>query len=65
MQLCLEVWYRTATDLETTWGSASKENNGDSIHHMNRLLRIILLENVEHCGGEPEQADTGYYVIDR
>ena len=24
-----------------------------------------LLENVEHCGGEPEQADTGYYVIDR
>ena len=23
------------------------------------------LENVEHCGGEPEQADTGYYVIDR
>ena len=23
-----------------------------------------LLENVEHCGGEHEQADTGYYVID-
>ena len=23
------------------------------------------LENVEHCGGEPEQADTGYYVTDR
>ena len=22
------------------------------------------LENVEHCGGEPEQADTGYYVTD-
>ena len=21
-----------------------------------------ILENVEHCGGEPEQADTGYYV---
>ena len=25
---------------------------------------LSLLENVEHCGGEPEQADTGYYVID-
>ena len=25
---------------------------------------IIILENVEHCGGEPEQADTGYYVTD-
>ena len=24
-----------------------------------------VLENVEHCGGEPEQADTGYYVTDR
>ena len=23
-----------------------------------------ILENVEHCGGEPEQADTGYYVTD-
>ena len=23
-----------------------------------------VLENVEHCGGEPEQADTGYYVTD-
>ena len=26
---------------------------------------MTILENVEHCGGEPEQADTGYYVIDR
>ena len=22
------------------------------------------LENVEHCGGEPERGDTGYYVTD-
>ena len=23
-----------------------------------------VLENVEHCGGESEQAGTGYYVTD-
>ena len=28
-------------------------------------LQNYILENVEHCGGEPEQAETGYYVIDR
>ena len=28
-------------------------------------LLYTILENVEHCGGKPEQADTGYYVIDR
>ena len=28
------------------------------------LVNTELLENVEHCGGEPEQADTGYYVTD-
>ena len=28
------------------------------------LDRDSLLENVEHGGGEPEQADTGYYVAD-
>jgi len=22
---------------------------------------IVVLENVEHCGGKPEQADTGIY----
>ena len=22
------------------------------------------LESVKHCGGEPEQADTGYYAAD-
>ena len=26
-------------------------------------LRVYILENVQNCGGEPEQADTGYYVI--
>ena len=27
-------------------------------------LTSLILENVEHCGDEPEQADTGYYVTD-
>ena len=27
-------------------------------------VELAILENVEHCGGEPEQADTGYYVTD-
>ena len=26
---------------------------------MVKILLLLLLENVEHCGGEPEQADTG------
>ena len=30
-----------------------------------KYTQTSILENVEHCGGEPEQADTGYYVIDR
>ena len=32
---------------------------------LKKMKQNILLENVEHCGGEPEQADTGYYVTDR
>ena len=24
-----------------------------------QLVVTLMLENVEHCGGEPEQADTG------
>ena len=28
------------------------------------MLPEEVLENVEHCGGESEQADTGYYVTD-
>ena len=33
--------------------------------HSDELCQLYILENVEHCGGEPEQADTGYYVTDR
>ena len=29
---------------------------------INSNMVILPLENVEHCGGEPEQADTGYYA---
>ena len=32
--------------------------------YLNLYVHCIILENVEHCGGEPEQADTGYYVTD-
>ena len=30
----------------------------------NQVRPDLPLENVEHCGGEPEQADGGYYVTD-
>ena len=32
--------------------------------HVQVFTVTSILENVEHCGGEPEQADTGYYVTD-
>ena len=31
---------------------------------INCSFHVYIVENVEHCGGEPEQTDTGYYVID-
>ena len=43
-----------------------KKNLADDRKYHNPALISVLcaLENVEHCGGEPEQADTGYYVTD-
>ena len=41
---------------------------GDSVNITalsNTIYYIIILENVEHCGGEPEQADTACLLANR
>ena len=51
---------------ETILGFFRKKNLADNRKYHNPALISVLfaLENLEHCGGEPEQADTGYYVTD-
>ena len=50
-----------------TGGVWSQECRETSIHLANThttqycSICIVVLENVEHCGGKPEQADTGIY----
>ena len=48
-----------------SWLMASSRHSLAWLTTSTHTIQLLILENVEHCGGEPEQADTRYYVIDR
>ena len=55
-------WTRNVSDLPTLPPSCKFIWKREKARRQN--VMYLILENVEHCGGEPEQADTGYSVID-
>ena len=45
--------------------SNEKHTGKTSALHTTVGLTQAQLENVEHCAGEPEQADTWYYITSK
>ena len=63
----LHIQFTIITLVPRTWvvidhkslTTVQDEVMGNIINNFLWYLPVSILENVEHCGGEPEQADTG------